>query len=74
MRDERGSAIADADGNEVQAVSAEAFGAELSVGGMAFFIGGPEGRVVDVAVDGRPANPDRLRSEVIPQVLAIYGG
>ena len=36
--------------------------------------GALELEVLDLAVAGRPGHPDRLRTEVLPRIAAIYGG
>ena len=41
--------------------------------GRALAGGALELEVLDLAVAGRPGHPDRLRTEVLPRIAAIYG-
>ena len=68
-----GEAMADQHGVRVHYVPpTEGLDETFSPGDEVFFTAGAEGELLDVAVDGRPAQPERLRAKFFPRIIELY--
>ena len=68
-----GEVMVDQHGTRVHYVPpTEGLDATFSPGDEVFFTAGAEGELLDVAVDGRPAQPERLRAKFFPRIIELY--
>lgn len=68
-----GEAMADQHGVRVHYVPPTGgLEATFAPGDEVFFTAGAEGELLDVAVDGRPAQPERLRAKFFPRIIQLY--